>query len=116
MVVESAKALLVSLFFADTSSVSTNVITTQVQSNVTTVVCNITNTRTSSAVTVGPSEISPTAIGSNPATTPSGLTVGVPVPVSSSIPVQNLSVLTVAAHDAANAPTVGSPGPSFLKN
>lgn len=47
-------------------------ITTQVQSNVTTVVCNITNTRTSNAVTAGPSQIPTTAIGSNPATTPSG--------------------------------------------
>lgn len=114
MVVESAKALLVSLFFEDTSPVSTNVITTQVQSNVTTVVCNITNTRTSSVVTAGPSQIPTTAIGSNPATTPSGSTVGVPVPVSSSIPVQNSSVLAVTAHDATNAPTVGSHGSSFL--
>ena len=113
MVVESAKSIACFSFFADTAPVSTNVITTQVQSNVTTVVCNITNTRTSSAVTAGPSQISTTAIGSNPASTPSGLTVGVPVPVSSSIP-QNSSVLTVAAHDAANAPTVGSPGSSFL--
>ena len=103
--------------FADTSPVSTNV-TTQVQTNVTTVVCNITNTRTtSSTVTAVPSQIATTATGSNPTITPSGSTVYVPVPVSSSssntyvpgtaIPVQNSSVVAVTAHDAANAPTAG---------
>ena len=110
--------------FADTSPVSTNV-TTQVQTNVTAVVCNITNTRTtSSTVTAVPSQIATTATGSNPTITPSGSTVYVPVPVSSSssntyvpgtaIPVQNSSVVAVTAHDAANAPTVGSAGSSFL--